>query len=56
MERLLLVGVDGSTAYLPNNKDTSFYFGTQSNQYMEVPMARIIKFHDVLNDLACFPK
>ena len=52
----LLVGVDGSTAYLPNNKDTSFYFGTQSNQYMEVPMARIIKFHDVLNDFSVFSK
>ena len=52
----LLVGVDGSTPYLPNNKDTSFYFGTQSNQYMEVPMARIIKFHDLLNDFSVFSK
>lgn len=53
---LLLLGIDGSTAYLPNNKETKDYFGTQINQFGEVVMARIIKFHDVLNDISVFSK
>ena len=46
-----LLGVDGSTAYLINRKDVVNYFGTQSNQFGQVPMARIMQTYDVLNEV-----
>ncbi|MGZ5192137.1 MAG: IS4 family transposase, partial [Flavisolibacter sp.] len=43
--------VDGSTAYLVNNKDVIEYFGTQDNQHVSIPMARVMQIQDILNDL-----
>jgi hypothetical protein len=47
----LLQAVDGSTAYLLNKPDVVKHFGTQDNQYVSIPMARIMQVHDVLNDI-----
>lgn len=46
-----LLAVDGSTVYLPRTKELAEEFGTQDNQYTQVPMARAMQVHDVLNDL-----
>lgn len=46
-----LLAVDGSTGYLFNKGDIMAHFGTQCNQYMEVPMTQIMQIQDVLNDL-----
>ena len=43
--------VDGSTAYLINKKEVVDYFGTQDNQHVCIPMARIMQVQDILNDL-----
>ncbi len=43
--------VDGSTAYLINKKEVVDYFGTQDNQHVRIPMARIMQVQDILNDL-----
>jgi len=43
--------VDGSTAYLINKKQVVDYFGTQDNQHVCIPMARIMQVQDILNDL-----
>ena len=43
--------VDGSTAYLLNKKDVADYFGTQDNEHVCTPMARIMQVQDILNDL-----
>lgn len=47
----ILQAVDGSTAYLINKKDVINYFGTQGNQHVSVPMARIVQIQDVLNEI-----
>lgn len=47
----LIYSVDGSTAYLPNTDEIVEYFGTQSNQHVSVPMARVMQIYDVLNDI-----
>ena len=47
----IVQAVDGSTAYLVQNKEVARYFGTQTNQYGAVPMVRIMQTQDVLNDL-----
>ena len=47
----LLQAVDGSTAYLINKKDVIEYFGTQDNQYVSIPMARVMQIQDILNDI-----
>lgn len=52
----LLIAVDGTTAYLVDKPEVKNYFGVQKNQYVEVPMARIIKFYDVLNNITIFSK
>lgn len=52
----LLIAVDGSTAYLPDKPEIRNFFGVQKNQYIEVPMARIMKFYDVLNQITIFSK
>ena len=52
----LLIGVDGSTAYLPNNPETKSHYGVQVNQFRAIPMARIMKFYDVLNNITIFSK
>jgi hypothetical protein len=43
--------VDGSTAYLVNKAEVVEHFGTQDNQYGEIPMARLMQVYDVLNAL-----
>jgi len=43
--------VDGSTAYLINKADVVEYFGTQDNQHVGIPMARVMQAHDILNDI-----
>lgn len=47
----LIHAVDGSTAYLMNKSAVITHFGTQENQHVSVPMARIMQLHDVLNDI-----
>ena len=47
----LLQAVDGSTAYLMNKKEVIEHFGTQDNQHVSVPMARVMQIQDVLNDI-----
>ena len=55
-EDFLIIGIDGSTTCLPNKEEVREHFGTQSNQFGEVPMARIMKFYDVLNKVTIFSK
>ncbi len=52
----LLIGVDGSTAYLFNKQEVKNYFGVQENQFTEIPIARVMKFYDVLNKVNIFSK
>jgi hypothetical protein len=46
-----LLAVDGSTAYLMDAGDVVREFGTSGNQHTQVPMARVMQVHDVLNDI-----
>jgi hypothetical protein len=46
-----LQAVDGSTAYLINRKEVINYFGTQDNQHVSIPMARVMQIQDILNDI-----
>lgn len=46
-----LQAVDGSTAYLMNTKNVIEHFGTQDNQYVSIPMARVMQLQDILNDI-----
>jgi hypothetical protein len=46
-----LQAVDGSTAYLMNRKDVIEHFGTQDNQRVSIPMARVMQIQDILNDI-----
>jgi hypothetical protein len=43
--------VDGSTAYLMNKKEVIEHFGTQDNQHVGIPMARVMQIQDILNDI-----
>jgi hypothetical protein len=43
--------VDGSTAYLINRKEVIEHFGTQDNQHVRIPMARVMQIQDILNDI-----
>ncbi len=43
--------VDGSTAYLFNNKEVIEHFGVQDNQHVSIPMARVMQIQDILNDI-----
>ncbi|MFZ2284933.1 MAG: IS4 family transposase [Lutibacter sp.] len=52
----LLIGVDGSTAYLFDKKEVKNYFGVQENQFTQTPIARVMKFYDVLNKINIFSK
>jgi len=47
----LLQAVDGSTMYLHDRKDVVAYFGTQDNQHVSVPMARVMEVYDILNNI-----
>ena len=53
---LLLIAIDGSTTNLVNSAEVISHFGTQSNQFTKVPLARIIKYYDVLNKINIFSK
>jgi hypothetical protein len=46
-----LQAVDGSTAYLLDKEEIVKHFGTQDNQHVSIPMARVMQIHDVLNDI-----
>ncbi len=46
-----LQAVDGSTSYLINKKEVIEHFGTQGNQHVSIPMARVMQIQDVLNDI-----
>jgi hypothetical protein len=52
----LLIGVDGSTAYLFNKEAIITRFGVQENQFTQTPIARVMKFYDVLNKISIFSK
>lgn len=43
--------VDGSTSYLVNKKEVIEHYGTQDNQYVQIPMARVMQIHDILNEI-----
>jgi len=47
----LIYAVDGSTAYLFDKGDIADHFGSQSNQYVNIPMAQLMQIYDVLNEL-----
>jgi hypothetical protein len=47
----LLQAVDGSATYLINKKEVIEYFGTQDNQYVSIPMGRVMQVQDILNDI-----
>jgi hypothetical protein len=49
----LLLAIDGSTEYLFNKPEIVSYFGTHTNQHknVKVPMARVMKIYDVLNEI-----
>jgi hypothetical protein len=51
-KKFILAAVDGSTMTLINKPDLRAFFGTQVNQYLEVPMARIMGIYDVLNQVS----
>ena len=46
-----LQAVDGSTAYLMNKQEVIEYYGTQDNQHVRIPMARVMQIQDILNDI-----
>ena len=48
----ILCGVDGSTITLINKPDVVSYFGSQVNQHVGIPMARIMGVYDVLNNVS----
>lgn len=47
----LLQAVDGSSAYLVNKPEVVNHFGVQGNQFVAVPMGRVVQIQDILNDL-----
>lgn len=49
-----LLGVDGSTLYLPNTKALTEYFGVQENQHGGKTMARTLFVYDVLNEITIY--
>lgn len=46
-----LIAIDGSTAYLIDNKEVNEHFGTHSNQRGTVTLSRILCAFDVLNKI-----
>jgi hypothetical protein len=46
-----LQAVDGSTVYLLDKEEIVKHFGTQDNQHVSIPMARVMQIQDVLNDI-----
>jgi hypothetical protein len=52
----LIIAVDGSTTTLFNKESVIEHFGCTKNQYGETPLARIMKFYDVLNNFVVFSK
>ena len=52
----LIIAVDGSTTTLFNKDSVIDHFGCTKNQYGGTPLARIMKFYDVLNNFVVFSK
>jgi hypothetical protein len=52
----ILIAVDGSTSHLMNKDSVKSHFGTHGNHFVEVPMAGVMKFYDVLNKITIFSK
>jgi hypothetical protein len=50
-EGFRLLAVDGSNVNVMNVPEVVAYFGSADNQFVSVPMARVMQIHDVLNDL-----
>lgn len=53
---LLIIAVDGSTTTLFNKESVIEHFGCTKNQHGSTPLARIMKFYDVLNNFVVFSK
>lgn len=51
-----LQAADGSTAYLMNKEEVIEHFGTQDNQHVSIPMARVMQLQDILNDITVWGK
>lgn len=52
----LIIAVDGSSVCLFNKETVVSHFGCGKNQLTQTPLARIIKFYDVLNKFVVFSK
>ena len=52
----LIIAVDGSTTTLFNKESVIKHFGCTKNQHGVTPLARIMKFYDVLNNIVVFSK
>lgn len=52
----LVIAVDGSTTTLLNKESVIEHFGCNKNQFVATPMARVMKFYDVLNKVVIFSK
>jgi len=50
-KKFILCGVDGSIINMINKPDVKEFFGTQGNEHVEYPMARIMGIYDVLNNV-----
>ena len=46
-----LQAADGTTAYLMNKQEVIEHYGTQDNQHVSIPMARVVQLQDILNDI-----
>jgi hypothetical protein len=46
-----LLAVDGSNMSMVHTAEVTTHFGSATNQFTEVPMARAMQVHDVLNDI-----
>ncbi|MEO5569540.1 MAG: IS4 family transposase [Bacteroidia bacterium] len=51
-----LQAADGTTAYLMNKEEVIEHFGTQDNQHVSIPMARVVQLQDILNDITVWGK
>lgn len=52
----LVIAIDGSTACLFNKESVIAHFGCGKNQFTQTPLARVIKYYDVLNKFVIFSK
>jgi len=52
----LVIAIDGSTTCLFNKESVIAHFGCAKNQFTQTPLARVIKYYDVLNKFVIFSK